>query len=281
MSAVAWYNGTLGSPETMTVPLLDRAVFFGDGCYEACPARGTRPFALNAHFDRFYRSLTALSIPFCMDRDALKAILTACLAAANEPYAALYWQVSRATAPRVHAFPENDAKPNLLVTVTPAEPVPVERTMRLMTAEDVRYAMCDVKTLNLIPNVLACERAKNAGADEAVLIRDGFVTEGSHTNVLVLKDGTLFTHPTDNRILAGVTRAILLDLCRKNGVPVAERAFSADALFEADEVLVTSSTLGVRRVSEIDRKPVGGKAEQLFFMLRDAYAESFDGETNA
>ena len=281
MPAIGWYNGTLGRPEEMTVPFLDRAVYFGDGCYEACLACGTRPFALNAHFDRFYRSLNALSIPFSMDRDTLKAILTDCLAAANEPYAALYWQVSRATAPRTHAFPAGEPKPNLLVTVTPKSPLPPEQTMRLISTEDIRYAMCDVKTLNLIPNVLANERAKACGADEAIFVRNGSVTEGSHTNIHILKDGTLFTHPADNRILAGVTRAILLDLCRKNGIPVAEQAFSAEALFDADEVLITSSTLGIRRAVTVDGARVGGKAERLFQMIRDAYGRFFDEEMKA
>lgn len=281
MPAIGWYNGTLGNPDEMTVPMNDRAVYFGDGCYEACLACGTRPFALDLHFDRFFRSLEALSIPFSMERDELKAILADCLSAANEPFTELYWQVSRATAPRTHAFSGAGAKPNLLVIVTPKKPLPPERTLRLVTAEDIRYAMCDVKTLNLLPNVLAIARAESRGADEAVFVRDGIVTEGSHTNIHILKDGTLFTHQADNRILAGVTRAILLELCKRNGVPVAERAFSKDALFAADEVLVTSSTLGVRRADEIDGVPVGGKGGAALAMLLNAYRRYFDGEMKA
>ena len=278
MPAIGWYNGTLGKPDEMTVSMNDRAVYFGDGCYEACLAVETRAFALEAHLDRFYRSLDGLLIPFAMDRDTLRAVLTRCLAAANEPGSVLYWQASRATAPRTHAFPAQNTEPNLLITVTPKTLLPEEQTLKLITAEDIRYAMCHVKTLNLIPNILANERAKEAGADEAVFVRDGMITEGSHTNIHILKDGALITHQTDNRILAGVTRAILLALCRDRGVPVCERAFSKDELLHADEVLVTSSTLGVRRVETVDGVKVGGRAEALYSGLRRAYRERFDGE---
>ena len=280
MPQIGWYNGMIGNPAEMTVPMLDRAVYFGDGCYEACLAVGTNAFHLDAHIDRFRRSLNALSIPFSYGSDALKDVLYSCLAAANEPSAVLYWQVSRATAPRTHAFPK-DAEPNLLVTVTPKTPLPRERTVKLITAEDVRYAMCDVKTLNLIPNILANQRAASAGADEAVFVRDGIVTEGSHTNVHILKNGTLLTHPADNRILAGVTRAVLLELAGESGIPAAERAFTEDELKCADEVLITSSTLGVRRAESIDGIATGGKAEALYRTLAQAYERIFDRETRA
>ncbi len=278
MSAIGWYNGTLGALDGMTVPMNDRAVYFGDGCYEACLAYGTRAFALDAHIDRFMRSLSGLAIPFHMDRGALKAVLTECLRAAEEPCAVLYWQASRATARRTHAFPEGGQEPNLLITVTPKILLPPERTLKLITTDDVRGTMCHLKTLNLIPNVLANERAKEAGADEAVFVRDGLVTEGSHTNIFILRDGELLTHPTDERILAGVTRAILLNLCEKVGVPVLEQAFSKADLFAADEVFVSSSTLGVRRAASVDGAAVGGKAAALFERLQRAYQTYFDGE---
>ena len=127
MPAIGWYNGTLGDPGQMTIPMNDRAVYFGDGCYEACLARGTRAFALDAHIDRFYRSVSALSIPFSMDAAALRNVLFRCLEAADEPCAVLYWQVSRATAPRTHAFPAGEHLPNLLVTVTPKQPMSAPR----------------------------------------------------------------------------------------------------------------------------------------------------------
>ena len=278
MPAIGWYNGTIGRPEEMTVPMLDRAVYFGDGCYEACLAVGTRAFAIEKHLDRFYHSLSCLRIPFETDRETLKSTLFGCLAAADEDCSVLYWQVSRATAPRTHAFPETDAKPNLMITVTPKRLLPADRAMRLITTEDIRYSMCHVKTLNLIPNVLASELAKERGADETVFVRDGFVTEGAHTNVHILLNGKFTTHPTDETILAGVTRDVLLELCADLGIPTAERAFTKDELFEADEVLISSSTLGVRRAGSVDGIPVGGRAEALWNTIRLAYRRAFEAE---
>ena len=138
--------------------------------------------------------------------------------------------------------------------------------------------MCEVKTLNLIPNVLANERAKECGADEAVFVRNGLVTEGSHTNVHILKDGVLYTHPTDRYILPGVTRAILLGLCKGCSIPVSEQAFAKDALFSADEVLITSSTLGVRRAETIDGIAVGGRDEARYQRILQAYERRFSEE---
>lgn len=281
MSAIGWYNGTLGSPETLSVPVTDRAVYFGDGCYEACLAAGRRAFALDAHLDRFYRSLAGLRIPFSSDREALKKVLLTCLEAANEPCAVLYFQVSRASAPRTHAFPEGDFTPNLLITVTPKTPTPQEKTMKLITTDDIRYAMCNIKTLNLIPNVLAAEKAKELGADEAVFVRGGVVTEGAHTNIHILKDGVLYTHPANERILPGVTRAILLELCEQLEIPAVERAFEKEALFSADEVLITSSTLGVRRAESVDGVPVGNRAQALYAALAKAYQQRFFRELQA
>jgi D-alanine transaminase len=281
MPAIGWYNGTMGPLSEMTVPMNDRAVYFGDGCYEACLATGLRAFALEAHLDRFERSLKALSIPFRMDRESLVRTLTDCLAAADEPCAALYWQVSRATAQRMHAFPAGEAKPNLLIMVTPKTRSASGMPMKLITAEDVRYAMCDVKTLNLIPSILAIQKAKDAGADEAVLHRDGVVTEGSHTNIHILRDGVLYTHPKDRHILSGVTRGVLLEICRALSVPVSETAFSVSELAQADEVLITSSLLGVRRACELDGAPVGGRADALYRAIVEAYRIRFTEETGA
>ncbi len=279
MAAIGWYNGTAGPLDTMTVPMLDRAVYFGDGCYEALKAIGRKPFALEAHLDRFYKSLSALEIPAPLTREALKAALFDCLFMAEEPRSVLYWQASRGTARRTHAFPEH-AAPNLMITVTPLLPEP-DRALTLITAEDIRYRMCDVKTLNLLPNVLCNERAKRAGADGAILVRDGFVTEGTHTNVHLLKGGTLYTHPADERILAGVTRGIVLNFCETLCIPVSETAFPPDALFTADEVFVTSSVLGIRRVERVDGVPVGGRAPERFGAICAAYEQRFSEETNA
>ncbi len=278
MSAIGFYNGTLGPLDEMRVPMNDRAVYFGDGCYEACFAVSGRLFCGEAHFDRFYRSLEALRIPFETPRERLKAEIARVLAAADEPSVSLYWQVSRATARRSHTFPEGGERPNLLITATPKAADLSGAPVRLALAPDIRYRMCDVKTLNLIPNILARQRAKETGADEAVFVRDGIVTEGSHTNIHILKDGVLYTHPLDRDVLAGVTRGVLLEICRTLGVPVSETPFSPDEMRAADEILVSASLSGVCSASALDGEPVGGRAGALVSAIVSAYRTEFTKE---
>lgn len=279
MRAIGYYNGTMGELDKMTVPMLDRAVYFGDGCYEACMVHDGVPFALAEHLARFGRSLGLLSIPFSMTESELKRVLFDCIAASEAADAVLYWQCSRGTAPRSHAFPDPSHKPNLLVMVTPKPVTDASVRMRLITVPDVRFTMCNVKTLNLLPNVLANEQAHAAGADGAVLHRDGVVTEGSHTNIHILKDGVLLTHPADKYILRGVTRERLLRIAREAAIPVVERAFTLDALRAADEILITSSILHVRAADTLDGQPVGGRDAARLSLLQTAYLRQFFAET--
>lgn len=281
MSAIGYYNGAVGPVDSIRIPINDRAVYFGDGCYEACMAVNGRPFCEQAHFDRFYHSLEALRIPFAMPRERLKGEIDRCLALSGERSASLYWQVSRGTDRRHHTFPDAAVQPNLLITVTPKTPDLDGAPMRLITMPDVRFELCDTKTLNLIPNILAIQTAKEAGADEAAFVRNGIVTEGSHTNIAILRDGVLYTHPLDRHILAGVTRDVLLEICRAQGIPVSETAFSAEQMRDADEIFVSSSLLGIHSVSTIDGVAVGGRAAAQVRAIVEAYRTVFSEETGA
>ena len=280
MSAIGYYNGTIGPIESIRIPINDRAVYFGDGCYEACFAVNGKLFRKDAHFDRFYHSLEKLRIPFALSREQLLNEIERAVSASGEREAALYWQVSRGTARRQHTFPEN-AQPNLLITVTPRSVNFDDAPMRLLSVPDIRFEMCDVKTLNLIPNILAGQQAKEAGADEAVMHRSGTVTEGSHTNVHILKDGVLTTHPLDRFILAGVTRGVLIDICRAQGIAVSETPFTLEQMHSADEVLISASLSGIHRASELDGVPVGGKAKAAADAITAAYRTIFTEETRA
>ena len=281
MSAIGYYNGEIGPIDSMRVPMNDRAVYFGDGCYEACYAVNGKPFRGEAHIDRFYSSLKGLRIPFPMPKEQLRHEIERCLAAAGEKSVSLYWQVSRGTDRRHHTFPEAGVQPNLLITASPKAPDLEGAPMRLITAPDIRYRMCDIKTLNLIPNILAIQSAKDAGADEAVLHRDGTVTEGSHTNVSILNGGVLYTHPLDRLILPGVTREVLFEICAGLGIPVRETAFSAEQMRDADEILITSSLLGIHRADKLNGAPVGGRADALYCAITEAYRSVFTEETGA
>ena len=281
MKEVGYYNGTIGPLAEMTVPIFDRALYFGDGIYEAtCVANGV-VFALDDHLDRMYNSLRLMEIPFKMTRDEIKAELHKVIAAAEPaPCQFLYWQITRGNAMRNHVFPK-DVEPSLLIYVKPHNMKDLSIPYKLISMEDIRFKLCNIKTLNLIPSVLANQRAAEAGCDEAVLHRGSRVTECAHSNISILKDGVLRTAPTDELILPGITRKHLLALAKENGIPTSETPFSMVELMNADEIIVTSSSALCIRVSHIDNIPVGGKDPERIKLLQDAYWNKFTTETQA
>ena len=280
MKEVGYYNGTIGPLAEMTVPIFDRALYFGDGIYEAtCVANGI-PFALDDHLDRMYNSLRLLEIPFAMTREEITAELHKVIAAAEPtPCQFLYWQITRGNAMRNHIFPPKDVKPSLLIYVKPHKMKDLSIPYKLISMEDIRFKLCNIKTLNLIPSVLANQRAVEAGCDEAVLHRGSRVTECAHSNISILKDGVLRTAPTDELILPGITRKHLLALAKEHGIPTSETPFSMVELMNADEIMVTSSSALCIRVSHIDNIPVGGKDPERIKLLQDSYWNKFVTET--
>ena len=276
---VGYYNGEIGELESMKVPMGDRTLYFGDGIYEATCVANRVPFALDDHLDRMYNSLRLLEIPFDMDREQVKAELQKVIDAAEEsPIHFLYWQISRGVAPRNHVFPQN-VEPTLMAFVKPHTMKSMDKPYKLISLEDNRFKLCNIKTLNLIPSVLANQRAAEQGCDEAVLHRGSRVTECAHSNISILKDGVLRTAPTDELILPGITRKHLLALAKDHGIETSETPFSMVELMNADEIIVTSSSALCIRVSHIDGIPVGGKDPQRIKLLQDAYWNKFVTET--
>lgn len=279
MKSVGYYNGAMGPLEEMQVPMGDRALYFGDGIYEATCVANRVPFALEEHLDRMYNSLRLLEIPFKMEREKVRAELQKVIDAAEDsPIHFLYWQITRGNGPRNHVFPEG-VEPSLMIFVKPHSMKPMDVPYKLISLEDHRFNLCNIKTLNLIPSVLANQRAAERGCDEAVLHRGSRVTECAHSNISILKDGVLRTAPTDELILPGITRKHLLALAREHGIPVLEEPFSMVELMNADEVIVTSSSALCMMVESIDGIPVGGKDPQRLKLLQDAYLEKFRRET--
>ena len=282
MKEVGYYNGTIGPLAEMTVPIFDRALYFGDGIYEATCVRNGIPFGLEDHLDRMYNSLRLLEIPFTMTREEITAELKKVIAAAEPaPCQFLYLQITRGNAMRNHVFPPKDVKPSLLIYVKPHNMKDLAIPYKLISMEDIRFKLCNIKTLNLIPSVLANQRAAEAGCDEAVLHRGSRVTECAHSNISILKDGVLRTAPTDELILPGITRKHLIALAKDNGIPVSETPFSMVELMNADEIIVTSSSALCIRVSHVDNIPVGGKDPARIKLLQDAYWNKFVTETEA
>lgn len=277
---VGYYNGEMGPLEEMKVPMGDRALYFGDGIYEATCVANRVPFALDDHLDRMYNSLRLMEIPFTMGREEIKAELQKVIDAAEEaPCLFLYWQISRGVCMRNHPFPGAEVKPTLMIYVKPVTMKDMNKRYKLISMEDIRYKLCNIKTLNLIPSVLANQRAVERGCDEAVLHRGSRVTECAHSNISMLKDGVLHTAPTDELILPGITRKHLLQLAREHDIPVVEKPFSMVELMNADEVIVTSSSALCMKAESIDGIPVGGKDPQRLKLLQNAYLEKFQRET--
>ena len=269
MDTLGYYNGKIGEIQDIFVPMDDRACYFGDGIYDATNTRNHVPFLLEDHVDRFYRSAARVNMECELKKPELMELLRDCARRVDSPDTQVYWQLSRGTAPRNHAFPKN-AKTNLWITVRHKPFVPMRARYALITHEDTRYFHCDIKTINLLPSVMYSQRAAQAGAQECVLHRNGRVTECAHSNVHILKNGALITAPLDNLILAGITRKLLLQKARELGIPVEERPYTIEELRGADEILFTAASALCCVANRLDGAPVGGRAGELVEKLQSA-----------
>ena len=268
MENIGYYNGKTGLIEEMTIPMGDRSVYFGDGVYDATYSVNHIIFALEEHLDRFYNSCRLLEIPAPMEREELKAALYDCVRKVDDPNQFVYWQSTRGSGLRNHAFP--GTKSNLLIYCLPCEMKDMAQKYKLISMEDTRFLHCNIKTLNLIPSVMASQRAQEKG---------DLVTECAHSNVSILKDGVFITHQLDNLVLPGISRKHLLEICREKGIPVEERDYTMGELRAADEVIVSSSGAQCMAACELDGAPVGGKDPALLKVLQDACREKLLRET--
>jgi D-alanine transaminase len=277
MARIAYVNGRyrpLGDP---AIGIEDRGYQFADGVYEVNKVIGGRPRDRERHLDRLERSLDALEIAPPMSRAALCAVLQEILRRNRLEQALLYLQVSRGTAPRNHAFPKR-AAPSLVVTARrPHFPSDVERAdgVRVITQPDLRWGRCDIKSISLLPNVLARQAAAAAGCREAWLIdQAGNVTEGSASNAYIVDDaGRLITHPLGHRILGGITRSVVLELAQSVQIKVVERPFTLDEVRGAREAALSSTSSLLLPVVAIDGAPVGdGRPGPVVRRLMELYA---------
>ena len=279
MENLGYYNGRYDLLENMTVPMNDRACYFGDGLFEVAYCRNYKIYALDEHMDRMYDSAAALGINIPHTKEELSAIIYDMVNKLDSDEQHVYWQVSRGTQPRNHA-PAADMVANVWIMLRPMKLKDIYTPMKVITLEDTRFFHCNMKTLNLIPTVMASAAAEAAGADEAVFHRNGRVTECAHSNVsIILSDGSLKTAPADNLILPGVARAHLIKTCREFGIPVREEPYTLDELMGADEIIVTASGTLCRPICEVDGVRVGGKAPELLKKLQDALLGDFMAKT--
>lgn len=278
MARIAYFNGKIGNYEDMTIPFSDRSVFYGDAIYDAVLVLDRKPFALEMHLDRLYKSCAMTEIAFDMPREALKAEISRLLDATETGSTMLYLQVTRGAAPRKHEYPA-DAKPNLLMFTSPVSIPPKDKRATLFSVDDLRFQYCNIKTTNLLPNVFAAQKATQAGATEALFHRGERVTEAAHSSILMIKDGTVIMPPLDELILPGITRAIIHQCCDETGIPVDVRVFTVDEIMSADEIILCSTTKNVLFVYEIDGKPVGGKDAALREKIQALFSEKIYADT--
>ena len=276
MSEIVYLNGEFMPLENARIPVLDRGFIFGDGVYEVIPVYSRHPFRLAEHLARFERSHQAVRIPNPLS-DAEWTRLTQDLIARNAgDDQSIYLQVTRGVAKRDHAFPK-DTKPTVFgmssLLSTPAPEI-VENGVAAITTVDYRWLKCDVKSTSLLGNCLLRQQAADAGAVEVVMFRDGFLTEGSSSNVFVVTNGVILAPPKNNLVLPGITYDVVIELAQANGLPLEVRAVSQAEVTGADEIWVTSSTKEVLAVTTLDGKPVGsGKPGAVFRRMHQLYQD--------
>ncbi len=260
MQEIAYYDGKMGSSSELFVPFDDRTHCFGDGVYDATIAGNGKVYLVREHLDRFYSSAAALDIKIPLSKDELEALLADMVSKVEGTTHFVYWQVSRGIAWRDHAYAD-DMQGKISAFVRPFPDIEKElpAPVKAITVRDNRFELCNIKTLNLIPSVMAYQKAMKVGVFEAILHRDGVVTECAHSNVSILKDGEFISHPNDRFILRGIGKTHLIQACYRESVPVIERAFTLEEMFDADEVIITSSSDFAQAVNEIDGKKVGGR----------------------
>lgn len=267
MPKTVYYNGKFYGVGEAVIPISDRSVFFGDAVYDVIIGHGGGLFLAEEHLHRLVGNARCIGLAERYSFEELSRISYNVANDSNLSEYLLYIQLSRTLPERTHAYSaEQDVA--LLLTVSPFSLSPPSRRLRLITEEDRRYGFCDVKTVNLLPAVLASHKASAAGYDEAVFVRDGVVTECAHSNISILKNGVLKTHPNSAKILPGIAKKRLLSVASDLGLVVSEIPFSKGELFSADEVLVTSTTKICLSACEIDGVAVGGKDEKTLTKLQ-------------
>ncbi len=257
-----YLNGEFLPRDRAMISVDDRGFVFGDGIYEGVRAIDGHLFEWQAHADRMSDSLAGLRIPFGPDRVAALRGIAEQLLSANDLLtgdAFLYLEVTRGAAPRTHTLPPPGTPPNIVARPKPRPPDPAQRQhgVAAITHEDLRWARCDWKTVNLLGSVLARQAAAEVGAFDAILVRDGVITEGSATSVFAVVDGVLRTHPLGRRILPSVTRKVILACIAERALPLRELAITEPELRRADEIFLCGSTTDVTPVVTLTGAPVG------------------------
>lgn len=257
---IAWLNGVFLPLEEACVPVMDRGFLFGDGVYEVIPVYGSRLFRLAHHLKRLENSLDAVRIDNPLSGEDWEAMLMELVSRNEGTDQAVYLQVTRGVAAkRDHAFPA-DTRPTLFAMSTPmAALVDIDNITgaTAVTLPDIRWKLCNIKAITLLPNVLLRQQAIDAGTAEAILIQDGMATEGAASNLFIVKNGLLITPPNGPTLLPGITRDVVIELAASHAIPFRQADIREAELFAADEVWLTSSTREISPVTRLDDTIIG------------------------
>ncbi|MFC1640206.1 aminotransferase class IV [Gemmatimonadota bacterium] len=281
MGSIVYYNGEFLPKEQVHVSPDDRGFLFGDGVYDVTLTYGGRLFRIDDHLQRMANGLKALEITGA-DVDGLSSVGEELLKRNNlDGYSqALYLQVTRGVARRTHQFPNPGVSPTVFASISPfnrkGDP---EHGSPIITVPDVRWSRCDIKSICLLPNCLATQRAKDQDAHEAVFVRDGSVQEGASSTFFAVFDGVVYTPPLTNHVLPGITRKVVLELCAKHEIPTRMESILLHHLPDADEIFIAGTTSEVVPVTGVDGKSVGaGTPGPVARKISDLFIQYAHGE---
>jgi len=274
-------NGEFLPYEKAVVPVEDRGFVFADGIYEVIRVYGGRMFRADDHMTRLQRSAASIALPLPMSTGELLKVAEELVRRDNLDEASIYLQVTRGPAPRSHTFPA-EVHPTVVGWARPATPPAasyIENGASAITLPDERWLRCDVKSVGLLLNTIGKQKAVEAGAYDALFIRDGYLTEATSSNAMAVFGGKIYTHPLNNLVLPGITRKTVLELCEKLGIPVVEEAVPAAELARAEEIFITGTVTEVLAITMLDGRPVGtGKPGPVFRKLHEAFVRFSRGQ---
>lgn len=276
MTETIYLNGSLIAKNEASISPEDRGFNFADGIYEVIKYYGGKPFRYADHLERLKRSLKEVQIEY-KDTDQLESVFQELLDrnGLSGQEVGIYLQITRGSQTRIHRFPEN-IEPTVYATAFPfaSKPDQLEKGVKVITTEDIRWLRCDIKSISLLPNVLAAEKAHEQNAVEAIFIRNGIVTEGSHSSFMAVKNGVVYTHPDSNLILPGITKKVVMEICQANGIRVIEEGIQGSELFRMDEMLIVGTGSEVTPVVQIDENLINdGKPGPLTLFIQEKFFE--------
>lgn len=276
MAGIIYLNGKFISKNEAVISPEDRGFNFADGIYEVIKYYRGKPFRYHDHLNRLRRSLREVLIEF-NDSEQLENVFRQLLKknGLEDQEAGIYLQITRGNHPRIHHFPDT-ITPTVYAVAFPfaSRHDQLESGVKVITTEDIRWLRCDIKSISLFPNVMAAQNAAKNGAVEAIFVRNGIVTEGSHSSFLAVKNGVVYTHPDSNLILPGITKIVIREICHGLNILLVEKEFAASELASMDEMMIVGTGSEVTPVIQLDETIVGnGKPGPVTLLLQERFFE--------